>query len=230
MKRKLTSLSFVFLLILAQHSIASAQVTASSYSTGGVASARAYGTGNTNINATEAASGGGFAQATMIGNGTRGGYATGNAIAASHGGVAIANGRSDARGWGSVANSNTIAASNYGTAIANGSAVARHNAWANSDSTAVTNGGVAISNSHANARGWLGGRGVAHSTAVSATDYGVGVSDSHAYARGLFGGTAVSRSEAYSTGIGGFRHSSATANSRGLFGGFGNSHAVDIRY
>lgn len=142
------------------------QVTATSFSTGGVAISSAHGWGNTQIQAHSAASGGGIARATMFGTGIAGGTARGSAIAASHGGVAIANGRSDARGWGAVAQSNSIAASSYGIAVANGTAVARGNRWAGSDSVATALGGVAISDSQATNRGWTGGfrrsYGIAH--------------------------------------------------------------------
>lgn len=123
MTRNVTlSLSLLCLLT----SAAQAQVTASSYSEGGTAISTASGRGNTQLNASSYAAGGGYARATMTGRGTNGGFASGNSTASSYGGVAISNGRSVANGWGarSDAQSHANAYRGYarsdGTAIANG--------------------------------------------------------------------------------------------------------------
>ena len=67
---------------------ASAQVTASSYSSGGTAVATANGRGNTRLNATAVARNGGYARANMTGRGYNGGFASGNSRAVANGGVA----------------------------------------------------------------------------------------------------------------------------------------------
>ncbi|QEF96177.1 hypothetical protein Mal15_02040 [Stieleria maiorica] len=116
---------------------ANAQVSASSYSTGGTAISSAYGRGNTRLNSSAYASGGGYARSTMTGRGVNGGFASGNSRAVSHGGVAISNGNSSANGWGARSHSNSYARTVGGFARSNSNAVANGN-WADARSNAVT--------------------------------------------------------------------------------------------
>lgn len=116
---------------------ADAQVSASSYSTGGTAISSAYGRGNTRLNSSAVATGGGYARSTMTGSGFNGGFASGNSRAVSHGGVAISNGNSSANGWGARSHSNSYARTVGGFARSNSNAVANGN-WADARSNAVT--------------------------------------------------------------------------------------------
>jgi hypothetical protein len=116
---------------------AEAQVTASSFSNGGTAISTAHGRGNTRLNASAVATGGGYARSTMFGSGRNGGFASGNSRAVSHGGVAISNGRSRANGWGARSHSNSVARTVGGFARSDSRAVARGN-WANAASDATT--------------------------------------------------------------------------------------------
>ena len=92
MNKIILAVTAVALCLLA--TTADAQVTASSYSTGGTAISTASGRGNTRLNATSMATGGGYARADMRGSGRNGGFASGNSTAIAAGGVAISNGRS----------------------------------------------------------------------------------------------------------------------------------------
>ncbi|MFW5692989.1 MAG: hypothetical protein ACOCWL_02115, partial [Thermoguttaceae bacterium] len=75
--------------LLALAAEAQSQVTARSYSDGGVATAHASGVGRTNLHAEAAASRGAQAHARITGNGLRGGYASGTSIAVSDRGRAV---------------------------------------------------------------------------------------------------------------------------------------------
>ena len=116
---------------------AEAQVTASSFSSGGTAISTARGRGNTRLNATAIASEGGYARADMRGSGRNGGFASGNSTAIGVGGVAISKGRSHANGWGARSHADSAALSMGGfsrsksTAIANGS-------WSNAASDSIS--------------------------------------------------------------------------------------------
>lgn len=116
---------------------AQAQVTASSYSTGGTAVSSAYGRGNTRLNATAIATNGGYAQANMYGSGRNGGFASGNSTAIAAGGVAISNGRSIANGRWSRSHVDSTALSMGGFATSNGTAIAR-GPWSNARAEAVS--------------------------------------------------------------------------------------------
>ena len=107
-----------------------AQVTASSYSTGGTAIATASGRGNTRLNSSAYATGGGYARSNITGRGTNGGFASGNSRAYSNGGVAISNGRSIADGWGARSHVDSTARTVGGFARSNGTAAALGN-WSN---------------------------------------------------------------------------------------------------
>ena len=61
---------------------ADAQVTASSFSSGGTAISTASGRGNTRLNSTAIATNGGYARADMRGSGRNGGFASGNSTVA----------------------------------------------------------------------------------------------------------------------------------------------------
>nr|WP_236649215.1 hypothetical protein [Rhodopirellula sp. SM50] len=138
MKRFTTTFAVVAILATAAFTgNAHAQVSASSYSTGGTAISSAYGRGNTRLNSSAVASGGGYARSTMTGRGVNGGFASGNSRAVSHGGVAISNGNSSANGWGARSHSNSYARTVGGFARSNSNAVANGN-WADARSNAVT--------------------------------------------------------------------------------------------
>lgn len=116
---------------------AEAQVTATSYSTGGTAVSTASGRGNTRLNATAMATNGGYARANMQGSGRNGGFASGNSTAIAAGGVAISNGRSHANGWGSRSHVDSTALSMGGFSRSNGTAIAR-GPWANARAESVS--------------------------------------------------------------------------------------------
>ena len=104
MKRFTTTFAIVAVLtVTALTNDADAQVSASSYSTGGTAISSASGRGNTRLRSSAVATGGGYARSTMTGSGFNGGFASGSSRAVSHGGVAISNGNSSANGSGEAA-------------------------------------------------------------------------------------------------------------------------------
>lgn len=152
MKRFATTFAAVAALTIAIISAddANAQVSASSYSTGGTAISSAYGRGNTRLNSTAVATRGGYARSTMTGSGLNDGYATGNSRAVSHGGVAISNGNSSANGWGARSHSNSYARTVGGYARSNSNAVA-NGRWANARSNASTRTYYTYGNSSAEA-------------------------------------------------------------------------------
>ncbi len=115
---------------------ADAQVTASSYSTGGTAISTASGRGNTRLDATAIATDGGYARADMRGSGRNGGFASGSSTAIAAGGVAISKGRSYANGWGARSNADSAAISLGGFARSNSTAIANGN-WSNARSNAA---------------------------------------------------------------------------------------------
>ncbi len=116
---------------------AHAQVTASSFSSGGTAISSAHGRGNTRLHSSAVATGGGYARSTMTGRGVNGGFASGRSSAISHGGVAISNGNSSANGWGARSHSDSRARTFGGFARSDSNAVAR-GTWANARSRATT--------------------------------------------------------------------------------------------
>ncbi|TWU08455.1 hypothetical protein [Stieleria varia] len=135
MNRIITTIALAAVCLLTAE--ANAQVTASSYSTGGTAISTARGYGNTQLNATAVATQGGYARANMYGQGTNGGFARGNSTAISHGGVAISNGRSIANGWGAQSVANSTARTYQGFARSNSNAVA-NGYWAQAGADANT--------------------------------------------------------------------------------------------
>ncbi|MCO8125507.1 hypothetical protein NHH03_27460 [Stieleria sp. TO1_6] len=138
MKRFATAFSVVAVLTACVlTSDANAQVSASSYSTGGTAVSSAYGRGNTRLNSSAVATGGGYARSTMTGSGRNGGFASGSSRAVSHGGVAISNGNSTANGWGARSHSDSYARTVGGFARSNSNAVA-NGRWADARSSAAT--------------------------------------------------------------------------------------------
>jgi hypothetical protein len=138
MKRFATTFAVVAILTAAIFATdANAQVSASSFSTGGTAISSAYGRGNTRLNSSAVASGGGFARSTLTGSGYNGGFATGSSRAVSHGGVAISNGNSSANGWGARSNSNSYARTIGGYSRSDSNAVA-NGRWADANSNAAT--------------------------------------------------------------------------------------------
>ena len=118
------------LALLAMAAEAHSQVSARSYSDGGVATARASGMGDVNLHAEAAASRGAGAHARISGSGLRGGYATGTSIAVSDRGRAVSDAHSDARGWGARSHVESVAGSIRGVAISRGNAFARGNSQA----------------------------------------------------------------------------------------------------
>lgn len=166
----------------------------------------------------------------MTGSGLNGGRATGNAVAASNGGVAIAQGNSVANGWNARSNSNAIAASNYGVAIANDSA--RPELTATPAPTAPAGplrlvGWQLLTECCCEGtirwtEPWL------ITLRLAAVDYGVGIANGSAQSNAYFGGRATSNSGAYSIGVGGFRSSGASATSGAFFGGQSISNAFHI--
>jgi hypothetical protein len=158
MKRFLAPLAVAALLsTTAVTEQAHAQVSASSFSSGGTAISKASGRGNTRLHASSVATGGGYARSTISGRGTRGGFASGNSRAVSHGGVAISNGRSVANGWGARSHANSRARTVGG--------------YARSDSRAVANGPWADARSNADTRTW-GTYGRSSSEAIDDRGYG----------------------------------------------------------
>ncbi|WP_235908936.1 hypothetical protein [Roseiconus nitratireducens] len=116
---------------------AQAQVSASSYSTGGTAISTAHGRGNTRLNSSAVATGGGYARSNITGQGINGGFASGNSRAVSHGGVAISDANSTANGWGARSRSNSYARTVGGFARSDSNAIARGN-WADASADATT--------------------------------------------------------------------------------------------
>ena len=114
-----------------------AQVTASSFSSGGTAISTARGRGNTRLNATAVAAEGGYARADMRGSGRNGGFASGNSNAVAIGGVAVSKGRSHANGWGARSHANSTALSLGGFARSKGTAIANGN-WSNARADAIS--------------------------------------------------------------------------------------------
>ncbi|WP_233148270.1 hypothetical protein [Rhodopirellula sp. MGV] len=119
---------------------AEAQVTASSFSSGGTAVSSAYGRGRTRLHAGAVATHGGYARSTMTGDGRNGGFASGRSAAISHGGVAISNGNSSANGWAARSHSTSVART--------------VNGFSRSDSNAIANGNWANARANAQSRTW----------------------------------------------------------------------------
>lgn len=113
----------------------SAQVSASSYSSGGTAISKASGRGNTRLSANARVQNGGYAKATMHGSGRNGGFATGSSNANSFGGTAVSRGRSHANGWGARSHAESEANAFYGVATSRSKAIA-NGRWANANSEA----------------------------------------------------------------------------------------------
>jgi hypothetical protein len=202
---------------------ASAQVTARSYSDGGVATARASGVGRTNLHAEAAASGGGRADARISGSGLYGGVATGTSLAVTDGGRAISQARTDAHGRGAWSHVDSIAGSVRGVAISQGNALAQGRGEAISRSTAIGHYGRAVSRSDAEARGLRGGRALAESESLADAYRGTAVSRSRVQAHGDFGGRAVGQGEAIGLGWGRRARADVQVHSGARFGG--RSHA-----
>lgn len=139
MKRFITTLAIAAVVTLSvATSEANAQVTASSYSSGGTAISTAHGRGNTRLNSSAVATNGGYARSTMTGSGYNGGFASGNSQAISHGGVAISNGHSSANGWGARSHANSRAYTIGGFSDSNATAAARGN-WSNAAANSAAN-------------------------------------------------------------------------------------------
>ena len=209
--------------LLAMAPEAHSQVTARSYSDGGVATARASGVGNVNLHAEAAASRGARADARISGTGLRGGYATGASIAVSDRGRAVSDVHSDARGWGARSHVESVAGSIRGVAISRGNAFARGNSQAVSYSTATAHHGTAVSQSDADARGRRGGSALAESESVADAYRGTAVSRSRVQARSDYGGRAVGQGHAMGLGWGRHANADVRVESGARFGG--RSHA-----
>ncbi|MCC9604109.1 hypothetical protein LOC67_26445 [Stieleria sp. JC731] len=156
-----------------------AQVTSSSYSTGGTAISSAYGRGNTRLHSGAMATGGGYARSTMTGDGRNGGFASGRSAAISHGGVAISRGNSSANGWGARSHSTSVARTVGG--------------FSRSDSNAIANGNWANARSNAQTRTW-GTYGRSSSEAIDDRGYSNGYvpNNGSSYSSGYSGGTISS--------------------------------------
>ena len=202
---------------------ASAQVTARSYSDGGVATARASGVGRTNLLAESAASGGGRADARIRGSGLYGGVATGTSLAVTDGGRAISRAQTDASGRGAWSHVDSIAGSVRGLAVSRSNASARGRGQAISRSTAIGNYGRAISRADADAHGLRGGRALAESESLADAYFGTARSRSRVQAHADFGGRAVGQGDAIGLGWGRRARADVHVQSTGRFGG--RSHA-----
>ncbi|MDY0169500.1 MAG: hypothetical protein RBS80_23360 [Thermoguttaceae bacterium] len=209
--------------LLALAAEAQSQVTARSYSDGGVATAHASGVGRTNLHAEAAASRGAQAHARISGNGLHGGYATGTSIAVSDRGRAVSNAHSDARGWGARSHVESVAGSVRGVAISQSNAFARGNSQAISHSTATAHRGTAISRADADASGRRGGSALAESESVADAYRGSAVSRSRVQAWADYGGRAVGQGHAMGLGWGRHANASVHVESGARFGG--RSHA-----
>jgi hypothetical protein len=199
------------------------QVTARSYSDGGVATAQASGVGRTNLHAESAASGGGRADARISGSGLYGGIATGTSVAVTDRGRAVSTARTDAYGRGAWSHVDSIAGSVRGVAVSQSNALARGRGEAISRSTAIGHNGRAVSRSDADARGLRGGRAVAESESLADAYFGTARSRSRVQAHADFGGRAVGQGEAVGLGWGRRAQADVRVDSSARFGG--RSHA-----
>ena len=219
-----TLLSCTMIVLVTTAAEAQAQVTARSFSDGGVATANARGAGNTRLHAEAAATRGGRAHAGITGSGRRGGYATGTSIAVADGGRAVSNAHSDARGFGARSHVESISGSIRGTAISQSNAFARGNSQAVSRSSAFANRGRAISRADSDARGYWGGSALADSESVADAYRGTAVSRSRVQSHATHGGRATGHGEAIGLGWGRHARADVTVDSRARFGG--RSHAA----
>jgi hypothetical protein len=202
---------------------AAAQVTARSYTDGGVATARASGVGRTQLHAEAVASGGGRADARISGSGLHGGVATGTSLAVTDRGRAISSAQTDAHGRGAWSHVESIAGSVRGVAVSQSNALAQGRGEAISRSTAIGHYGRAISRSDADARGLRGGRAVAESESLADAYFGTAISRSRVQAHADFGGRAVGQGEAVGLGWGRRSQADVRVESGARFGG--RSHA-----
>ena len=214
--------------LLALAAEAHSQVTARSYSDGGVATAHASGVGETNLHAEAAASRGAQAHARITGNGLYGGYASGTSIAVSDRGRATSDAHSDARGAGARSHVESVAGSVRGVAISQSNAYARGNSQAISRSTATAQRGTAVSRADADARGRRGGTALADSESVADADRGTAVSRSRVHASASHGGQAVGQGHAMGLGWGRHARSDVRVESRAQFGGRSRASASQL--
>jgi hypothetical protein len=219
---RIAAYSVLFVVCLAAAE-ASAQVTARSYTDGGVATARANGVGNVQLHAESAASGGGRADARISGSGLYGGVATGTSVAVTDRGRAVSTAQTDAYGRSAWSHVDSIAGSVRGVAVSQSNALAQGRGEAISRSTAIGNYGRAVSRSDADARGLRGGRAVAESESLADAYYGTAVSRSRVHAHADFGGRAVGQGEAVGLGWGRRAQADVRVDSGTRFGG--RSHA-----
>jgi hypothetical protein len=215
---RVTTLSALFIATLSA-SQTLAQVTARSYTDGGVATARASGVGRVQLHAESAASGGGRADARISGSGLNGGFATGTSIAVTDGGRAISRARSDAHGRGAWSHVDSLAGSVRGLALSHGNALARGRGEAISRSTAIGHYGRAVSRSDAEAIGLRGGRSLAESESLADAYFGTARSRSRVQAHADFGGRAVGQGEAVGLGWGRRAQADVRVESGARFGG-----------
>jgi len=231
MQRSLLYLGLVALLVWAAES--RAQVTARSYSDGGVATARASGVGRTHLHADASASRGGRADARITGSGLAGGRASGTSIAVADRGRAISRGQSDAYGHRARSHVDSVAAASRGVAVSRGNAFAEGRGEAISRSTAIGNRGRAVARSDADARGDYGGRSLAESEASEAVAdayRGRAFSNSRVQAYATDGGRATGRGEAIGLGWGRSTRAGVQVDSRAAFGGRSRAAASHLNW